>query len=167
MRMPLSSRLLYTTVGVGLPVGAHLADYNATHIFNPRWPPHAKFHGAHTLLTSIMLGGLTAFFAWRPTSDRRTLVLTTSAVASTYFVTQGLAILYPGTAFFDPKFDTPDGYVAGLPAQVPIDVAFLAVTALAAWLALRPNARWADAPPRVVASATADTVLRSPALERS
>ncbi len=37
-------------------VGGFLADWNRTHLFNPRWPPHAKFHDAQTLLLGSFLG---------------------------------------------------------------------------------------------------------------
>jgi len=35
-------KLLLTVDAVALLLGAPIADYNHTHIFNPRWPPHAK-----------------------------------------------------------------------------------------------------------------------------
>lgn len=36
-------RILLTVDAVTLLFGAWAADYNTdTHIFNPRWPPHAK-----------------------------------------------------------------------------------------------------------------------------
>jgi hypothetical protein len=35
-------RILLTVDSIILLLGAPLADYNHTHIFNPRWPPHAK-----------------------------------------------------------------------------------------------------------------------------
>ncbi len=49
MRMPLISRLLFKLSAAGLAVGAHVADINPSHIFNDRWPPHAKFHTGQTL----------------------------------------------------------------------------------------------------------------------
>lgn len=54
MRMPLISRLLFTLSGIGLSVGAHLADLSPSHIFNHRWPPHAKFHTGQTLSMSLL-----------------------------------------------------------------------------------------------------------------
>jgi hypothetical protein len=35
MRMPLSSRLIFTAIGVSLPIAAHRADMNETHIYKP------------------------------------------------------------------------------------------------------------------------------------
>jgi hypothetical protein len=71
MRMPFSSRALFLLSALGLALGAHMADYfSTTHIFNDRWPPHAKFHTGQTLSMSILLGVMSAFFAWRKTEFR-------------------------------------------------------------------------------------------------
>jgi hypothetical protein len=125
-----------------LPVGSHLADYNHTHSFNPRWTPHAKFHGGQTLMFSIFLGILSIFFAWRKTTDRQGAILAVSGFSAVYWVTQAGAILYPGTAAFDPEFVTPDSYLFGLAQQNYIEIFFLVLTGVAAWLALKPGAKW-------------------------
>jgi hypothetical protein len=140
MRMPLSSRILFTLTAIGMPVGAHAADYlGETHIFNPRWPPHARFHTGQTLMMSILLGLMTIVFAWRSKGDRKTNVIAAASFAALYWISQGLAIVYPGTAFFDPEF-AGSAYLLGLPVQIPIEGLFLAVTATASWLALREAA---------------------------
>ncbi len=141
-RMPLSSRLIFAVTSILLTLGSHLADYNETHSFNPRWTPHAKFHGGQTLMFSIFLALLTIFFAWRKSTDRLGAVMAASAFAAVYWVTQAGAILYPGTAAFDPEFVQPNSYVLGLAQQNYIEIVFLALIALAAWLALKPNAKW-------------------------
>lgn len=143
MIMPLSSRILYTFIGITIPLGSFWADYNETHIFNPNWPPHAKFHGGQTLTMSLLLGLMTIVFAWRKTSDRVTSVLAVSGFAALYWISQGAAILYPGTAFFDPQFVTPNSYPLGIALQLYIGGGYLALTALAGWLALRREAHWA------------------------
>jgi hypothetical protein len=140
--MPIGSRILYTLVGVTIPLGSFWADYNETHIFNPSWPPHAKFHGGQTLSMSVLLGLLTIVFAWRKTGDRTTAVITTTAFAALYWISQGAAILYPGTAFFDPQFITPGSYPLGVALQIYIEIVNLALVALASWLALRRGAKW-------------------------
>ncbi len=42
-----------------------LADWNATHIYNPLWPPHAKFHNAQTMTIAVLLGVSGLVFLWR------------------------------------------------------------------------------------------------------
>jgi hypothetical protein len=145
MRMPLSSRILFTFVGLALPLGAHMADFfSKTHIFNDRWPPHAKFHTGQTLSMSIFLGLMTIAFAWRRTSDKRTTVFAAIAFSAAYAITQMTAILYPGTAFYDPEFVLTNGLLLGLPRQIYFNILSLAITALASWLALRRSASWSD-----------------------
>lgn len=137
MAIPLISRILYTLVALLMPVGAHLADYNVTHIFNPRWPPHAKFHTGQTLMMSVFLGVMTLFFAWRRSTDRLTSVLAASGFASLYWVTQALAIIYPGTAAVDPEYKTPGSYPLGIASQYYVDAVFITLIALATWTAVR------------------------------
>jgi len=145
MRMPFSSRVLFLLSALGLALGAHMADYfSTTHIFNDRWPPHAKFHAAQTLSMSILLGVMSVFFAWRKTSDKKTTVYAAAGFASLYWVTQATAILYPGTAFYDPEFVTPRSFSHGLPGQAYFEIGFLIVIGLASWVALRKNARWVE-----------------------
>jgi hypothetical protein len=62
--------------------------------------------------------------------------------ATVYFISQGASILYPGTAFFDPQFVTPNSFPLGIALQVYIEAGYLALTALAALLALRSGAHW-------------------------
>lgn len=47
--MPSLGRTLLGLVGVTTSVGGYIADWNETHIYNPRWPPHAKFHNGQTM----------------------------------------------------------------------------------------------------------------------
>jgi hypothetical protein len=144
MRMPLTSRILFCFVGLYLAVGAHIADYSHTHLLNPRWPPHAKFHDGQTLMFSIFLAALTIFFAIRKTRDRSLTVIATTTFAALYWVTQALAIVYPGTAFVDPEFDTARAYLLGLPAQATIDIIALALVSVAAYRAARRSSVWTD-----------------------
>jgi hypothetical protein len=142
MFMPLASRILYSLIAAIIAIGSFAADYNETHIFNPNWPPHAKFHGGQTLSMSVLLGLMTIVFAWRKAGDRTTAVFTTAAFAALYWISQAAAILYPGTTFFDPQFVTPDSYPLGIAIQVYIEAGCLSLIALASWLALRRGARW-------------------------
>lgn len=135
MHMPLTSQLIFSVIGVTLPLAAHKADMNHTHIYNPRWPPHARFHNGQTLSMSILLGGLTTFLAWMPSSDVPTMIWAVAASASLYFISQSMAILYPNTSYFDPEFKPQT--VRGVPLVVVIDVVCLSAIVVASWLGFR------------------------------
>ncbi|KAJ4422040.1 hypothetical protein N0V82_003336 [Gnomoniopsis sp. IMI 355080] len=120
-------RVLLSIDALGLLLGAWVADYNSeSHIFNPRWPPHAKFHCGQTIGLSTVLGAATLFLTWRPllrTTSRevaRDSLKMAAFTGSIYWLTGVAAILFPGTAGLDPEFGGP-----GFP-QLP---AFLALTA--------------------------------------
>lgn len=132
MHMTLSSRLVFTMIGVTLPIAAHAADMNHTHIYNPRWPPHAKFHNGQTLAMSILLGVLTTLFAWMPSRNGQVMVWAAAVAASLYFISQSMAILYPNTAYSDPEFSPPT--IRGVPLAVVIDLTYLSAVGVAFWL---------------------------------
>ncbi len=52
---------------VGIAVYAILIPYleiNASHVFNPAWPPHARFHEVWQLSTHILLGIVALYLVW-------------------------------------------------------------------------------------------------------
>ena len=142
--MPLASRLLFTLSAIGVIVGAHVADLSPSHVFNDRWPAHAKFHTGQALSISFILALLTIVFAWRKTSDRRGAIYATAGFAAAYWVTQAAAIAYPNTAFYDPEFTPAHAFTLGLPIQAYFEILFISLIALASWLALRKAAHWSD-----------------------
>ncbi|CAN8103899.1 unnamed protein product [Discula destructiva] len=131
-------RLLLTVDALGLVLGAWIADYNSpSHIFNPRWPPHAKFHCGQTIGLSTALGAATLFFTWRPllvagTSREvaRDSIRMAAFTGSVYWATGLTAILFPGSAGLDPEFGGP-----GFP-QMPAFVGLGACGLVGAYLSL-------------------------------
>jgi hypothetical protein len=146
MRMTLLSRLIFTAIGVSLPIAAHRADMNETHIYNPHWPPHAKFHDGQTLSMSILLGGLTTFLAWKSSKNVPMMVAGAACAASLYFITQSTAILYPGTDYSDPSVHPKVEVkpVRGIATVNKIDVGYLSAVVVASCLGLRECRRNAD-----------------------
>lgn len=135
MHLPLLSRVLFTATALILVIGAHVADYSGTHIFNPRWTPHAKFHTGQTLSFSVLLALMTIWLTWSTTSDYRYHVIAIAAFDSMYWIAQSLAILYPHTAFFDPE--TRDVRILAIPGQAFIGGVLTGVIVFATWWALR------------------------------
>lgn len=74
------------------------------HLYNPAWPPHAKFHNGQTMLLGIMLGtlALVILFGVEPLTLR--MFLLAAAIAGVYFIAMMFAPFFPGTAWVDPEF---------------------------------------------------------------
>ena len=95
-------KALMTVSAVWGGVGSYVFDWNETHLFNPSWPPHARFHDAQTMSMGVALAGATAYSLWRRTSDPEG-ALNDGLVAGTIFwLTQFSVALYPGTKSADP-----------------------------------------------------------------
>ncbi|KAF2807069.1 uncharacterized protein BDZ99DRAFT_448803 [Mytilinidion resinicola] len=113
-------RLLLTLISLFCIIGPLKADFNHTHIHNPAWPPHAKFHNGQTMSLGVLLGALTLYYTWRtpyltPTfsvattvsaavATRKDSITTAALLGSLYWVAGVSAIWYPGTAWVDPEF---------------------------------------------------------------
>ena len=124
----MAGRILLTLVALTTSIGGYLADWNETHVFNPRWTPHAKFHNGQTMSMGMVLGLTTLYFLYRPkpqsllasvpavqqTFERDSLA-TGAWLASLYWITQLSALFYPGSKAMDPEFGdgNPQVYICG------------------------------------------------------
>jgi hypothetical protein len=69
-------RLLVTAAIVGTGPSFAWFDLNRTHIFNPRWTPHARFHDASAVVTEVGWSIASLWLLWRRgTRDQRELAL--------------------------------------------------------------------------------------------
>lgn len=116
-----AGKVLITIVAIWATAGSYIFDWNKTHIYNPRWPPHAKFHNAQTMLLGTMIGLLSLYVLWFQKGDKKTMLRLAAILASFYWITQAGAILFPGTALVDPEF----ARAGQLPAQLIVDVVML------------------------------------------
>jgi hypothetical protein len=125
-------RTLISLVSVVTAVGPYRADWNETHVKNPAWPPHAKFHNGQTMSLGLALGTTSLWQLWR--RPGRAGLDAGAVLASLYWLTQISALAYPGSKAVDPPG------TAKFPQAV---VAFpaLAVTALGYVLERRRLAR--------------------------
>ena len=125
-------RWLLSLVGLFTTIGCWAADYSTTHMFNDRWPPHAKFHNAQTILLGTLLGLLTLFYAWRRRGLGLDNLRTAALLASLYWITQATAGLLPNTALTDPEFVGATRLPFGLTGPQPfLDLVMLAMIAVA------------------------------------
>ena len=100
------------------------------HLWNPRWPPHAKFHNAQTMVMGLFGGtaSLAILFLSRPLT--RPLFVIAAVIAGSYFVAMAIAPFFPGTAWNDPEF-AGGPRPLGLGPQQLVSYVLCALTALA------------------------------------
>lgn len=88
----------------GFVADAVVPSTSRQHLWNPAWPPHAKFHNAQTMLLGIFLGSLSLYllFGFGPLTPRMFYLAT--ATASFYWLSMAFAQAFPRTAWYDPEF---------------------------------------------------------------
>jgi hypothetical protein len=118
---------LVTAVAVLTSCLAYVFDWNETHVYNPNWPPHAKFHNAQTLLLGPLLGAVSLYLLWGK-HDLHTAILTSSL----YWISQLGSLAFPGTALVDPEFRNRHG---GRAPMQPLLASVLLFFLIAAWVA--------------------------------
>jgi hypothetical protein len=98
----LSGRAALRALAAATAVAGFAADWNRTHLFNPAWPPHARFHDAMTIALGTSLGG-TALYLLRDDADDREVALG-AALPALFWVSMGAAFAFPGTAGLEAEF---------------------------------------------------------------
>ncbi len=91
---------LLSGVAAFTAAGGFLADWNRTHLFNPRWTPHAKFHDAWTMLLGMGLGGSSLYLLWKQEPDPRLGAL----LPALFWAGQAGSFAFPGTAGIASEF---------------------------------------------------------------
>jgi hypothetical protein len=113
------------------------ADWNDSHIFNERWPSHARFHGVTALAMAISLSSFSIWSLWSRTGDQPAARSFAAAVPVAYWAPFFLAPLVRGTAVEDPPHQV--GRVAGVPVSL-LGAAATTATAAAGWFIDRRSA---------------------------
>lgn len=52
-------------------ISGFLVDWNRTHLFNPAWTPHSKYHNAQTISLAALLGAAGLYFLLQKKEDQR------------------------------------------------------------------------------------------------
>jgi len=100
-------KILLSISALGQIIGPFIADFNETHVKNPRWPPHARFHNGQTMSMGLALGLSSLYYAFRPTETakmKKDSLVTAAVFGIIYWITGLSAILYPGSKGTDPEF---------------------------------------------------------------
>jgi hypothetical protein len=126
-----ASRIVLSGAAIGTILGTGRADLNGTHVFNPKWPPHARFHSAAGWGTVAGSQLLALWLLWGPgqRAGERDLAVKTAALLPTIsWAPFFLALATPGTAVEDQPGHLPR--VAGVPLNLVPATLIPAISAL-------------------------------------
>ncbi|MCO5971272.1 DUF6640 family protein [Actinoallomurus soli] len=130
-------RSLVTAAVLGSGISNALADLNRTHVFNPCWPPHARFHAASAVTTNAGWSLTSLWLLWRRgTPGERRLALKVAALHpilayGPFFIAEAL----PGSEAEDRPGQIPR--VAGVPVNLFVAGVASGLSALGYLLARR------------------------------
>jgi len=123
-----------------LVVGAVVStavDWNTTHLFNPAWHPHARFHDALFLLFLDAMSLVMLWLLWRPSKEPGIAIvvaaLFSASVWTPFFYIEPLI---PGTSLLAAD-NVPVLKVAGMsfPPNLVVAAVLFLLTVVAYWLA--------------------------------
>lgn len=99
-----TGRKILNVVAGATAVGGFAVDWNRTHLFNPNWPPHARFHDAQTIAMGALLGagGLFALNSTGPHHDRNAGL--GALLPSFFWASMGAAFAFPGAQGLQSEF---------------------------------------------------------------
>jgi hypothetical protein len=128
-------KAILTFALAAFPIGGALADWNKSHLFNPAWHPHAKYHGLSMLLIVFCIAAICIWLLWRRSLEPELGI----KVAVLFSLTLWTPFLYavhlvPGSSLWvgDPATPVPYPQVAGITLfpQMVLAVIFLVLTAV-------------------------------------
>lgn len=79
-------------------------DWNRTHLFNPRWPPHARFHDALTISLGTMLGSTSLYYLCRHHGSSEDGRDVGALLPALFWGALGSSFLFPGAKGMESEF---------------------------------------------------------------
>lgn len=95
---------MLVTVSVTTAAGGFIMDMNRTHMFNPNWPPHAKFHDALSITLGTLLGSSGLYFLLRKSTNPVEDVKLGTILPLYFWIGQGLSFAFPGAKGIEAEF---------------------------------------------------------------
>nr|WP_314624481.1 DUF6640 family protein [uncultured Noviherbaspirillum sp.] len=117
------------------------ADFNFTHLFNPAWTAHARFHDAMTISLGLFLGLLGLYFLiHRAHGDIHSLNLA-GLFPTIFWASMVVSFFFPGVGGLDADFPDLVPVVAGMRInELPVAMLMLLLLAVAVRMARPPRA---------------------------
>jgi hypothetical protein len=120
-----TGRTLLMSAAAFTAAGGFLADWNKTHLFNPRWTPHAKFHDAMTILLAALLGGSSLYLLQQKRRGRQSQVRWAAMLPAFFWTAMAGSFAFPGAKGLEAEFPEKVKRVGGLPLNEGVASAFM------------------------------------------
>lgn len=98
-----TGRILLLSGAAFTAAGGFLADWNRTHLFNPKWTPHAKFHDAMSILLGTMLGA-GSFYLLKKKGNQQPDLQWAVLLQSFYWASMAGSFAFPGAKGLEAEF---------------------------------------------------------------
>lgn len=129
----LAKRILGFTIIASVIIVAVADVFNRTHLFNPDWPSHARFH-IGMQFTTLLLVSVFSLAALRGPLDRAK-AMTAALAPVTFWLGLPVAWLIPGTDVYA----TDELRQLGMPINIVLSAVFFAIAMLGVRLAGGPR----------------------------
>jgi len=106
-------------------VGGFLFDWNKTHLFNPRWTPHAKFHDAMTIMLAAMLGSSGLYLLQQKEEDGQKYLLWGTILPAFFWTSMASSFAFPGAKGLEAEFPDKVKKVGGIALNEGVISAFM------------------------------------------
>jgi hypothetical protein len=128
-----AGKAILTFVIAVFPVINVLADWNKTHLFNPAWHPHARFHGAVMSLIVWCVAAIALWLLWRRSIEPELGIKVAALLALTLWTPFLYAdYLVPGSSqLVNYPAPAPVPQVAGFTLYPQVVLALMAVVLIA------------------------------------
>ncbi len=101
------ARLVLTAIALFTATGALAFDWNDTHVFNPEWPAHAKFHNGLGIILALLIGCLSLWYLWSGRGRDGQRLRFAVLLLVPFWIAFGAAVLVPGAGYTDPGEELP------------------------------------------------------------
>ena len=143
MRQKGAGRWILSSVAALTAAGGFLADWNRTHLFNPNWPPHAKFHDAQSILLGSFLGVSGLYLLWRRGEHPESDLALGALLPAFFWMAQGASFVFPGAEGLEAEFPGKVPRIKGLWLNERVPSALMLVLIAVGYLAERVRRAWA------------------------
>jgi hypothetical protein len=114
VRKQLVGQLLLSLVLAGTVVAVIGFQWNDTHLFNPHWHPHARFHLVQLIGLVSALSVIGLWLVWRESSQPRIGAIVATVAMVAFWGGEFYALLVPGTS---PAYDLDHPNTVELPVE--------------------------------------------------